>query len=122
MRSERQYATKFWILMSIMILFLATAYNTVEIKSKKKRIRKKRKLQSEKSDESVQNIQRNDDKEDIDDEEIEYPQVDKNMYEAKMIEFEDEVEGQYYLDAITWEDRYWLDFHNLLQTVKGKLN
>lgn len=122
MRSERQYAAKFWILMSIMILFLATAYNTVEIKSKKKRIRKKRKLQSEKSDESVQNIQRNDDKEDIDDEEIEYPQVDKNMYEAKMIEFEDEVEGQYYLDAITWEDRYWLDFHNLLQTVKGKLN
>lgn len=43
-----------------------------------------------------------------------------NIYEAKMIEFEDEVEGQFYLKAIDWEDRYWLDFHNLMKTVKGE--
>ena len=44
----------------------------------------------------------------------------KNIYEMKMIEFEDEIEGQTYLDAIGWEDRYWLDFYNLMNTVKGK--
>ena len=46
---------------------------------------------------------------------------DKNIYERKPLEFLDEIDGQYYLEAITWDDRYWLDFYNLMRSVKGKL-
>lgn len=44
----------------------------------------------------------------------------KSSYEDKVVEFLDEVNGQFYLEAISFEDRYWLDFYNLLSSVKGR--
>ena len=44
----------------------------------------------------------------------------KSSYEDKIVEFLDEVNGQFYLEAISFEDRYWLDFYNLLSSVKGR--
>ena len=43
-----------------------------------------------------------------------------NPYEEKKIQFLDETEGQFYLEAISFEDRYWLDFYNLMNTISSK--
>lgn len=102
----------------VLLLLLAQFESAVEIRGKPKRSKRKRRLESEDSEEEVREPIAEEEEEEA--EEVESTRGEANIYEAKMIEFEDEVEGQYYLQAISWEDRYWLDFHNLMQTVKGR--
>ena len=123
MTSERQ-SVKFCIKIGVLLLILAQFQSAVKIKRKSKKTRQKRGLESEDNEENSENAFGSH-KRDIEDEEEEEEEREEirevgNIYEAKMIEFEDEIEGQYYLQAISWEDRYWLDFHNLMLTVKGK--
>ena len=118
MRIERKFLGSVWALSVILLIFLVETKTHTRLNQKKTRGVSKRKLEDDKSNESKENG--SDKSGDEEEEEIEEDYV-KNIYETKMIEFEDEIEGQTYLGAIGWEDRYWLDFYNLMNTVKGKL-
>ena len=124
MKTERRILATMSILISMGCIFQITSVKSIAPKRDLAQKRLRRKLEEEQSEENIDHetvmFSKNsfDDSESVpnDDEE---PEVG-NIYEAKMIEFEDEIDGQFYLGAIEWEDRYWLDFHNLMQTVKGE--
>ena len=106
----------------LIVFAILTQSLAASLEHKKRVISRKRKLNSEevKSDSKEGDSSEENNEETQEEEPVEDDYV-KNIYETKMIEFEDEIEGQTYLDAIEWEDRYWLDFYNLMNTVKGIL-
>ena len=123
MTSEKRSFVSVSVISLILILVLVNLREAARSKKRFRPNKRSRNLKSDDKSEKEDKKKKNDNSESSEEEEEESETVYvSNVYETKMIEFEDEIEGQTYLEAIEWEDRYWLDFHNLMTTVKGKLN
>lgn len=123
MTSEKRSFVSVSVISLILILVLVNLREAARSKKRFRPNKRSRNLKSDDESEKENKKKKNDNSESSEEEEEESETVYvSNVYETKMIEFEDEIEGQTYLEAIEWEDRYWLDFHNLMTTVKGKLN
>jgi hypothetical protein len=119
MRTERQTIGKTWLIGLLLLSLLVQTRISASGKHTRRTHVRSRKLNDDESDD-VRETKNEEEEEEEEEEEVKSDHV-KNIYETKMIEFEDEIEGMTYLDAIEWEDRYWLDFYNLMNTVKGRL-
>ena len=125
MTSEKRSFVSVSVISLILILVLVNLREAARSKKRFRPNKRSRNLKSDDKSEKEDKKKKNDNSESSEEEEEEEESETvyvSNVYETKMIEFEDEIEGQTYLEAIEWEDRYWLDFHNLMTTVKGKLN